>query len=147
MKKQDVYKDIRKRILNHDLEPGQWLVERDLSEEYGISRTPVREILFRLLADGLLHREPSRGFMVRALNVEQVVEVFQAREAVEGMAARLACERMGAREHEKLKDLQNLSRRLTLTTSPSWEFNSDVSFTESSRNRLVTGYSRSLHTS
>jgi DNA-binding GntR family transcriptional regulator len=44
--------------------------------------------------------------MVRALNVEQVVEVFQAREAVEGMAARLACERMGAREHEKLKDLQ-----------------------------------------
>ena len=91
MNKEDVYKILKKRILEEKLAPGQWLVERDISDSYKISRTPVREILRVLVTDGLVTMEPSKGYFVRKLSIEEIVEIFQAREAVEGMAARLCC--------------------------------------------------------
>lgn len=91
--KRSVYDDIREQIINEKLQPGQWLIERELCEAYGLSRTPVREVLWKLLADGFLEQEPNKGFVVRKLNLEQIFEIFQTREAIEGMAARLAASR------------------------------------------------------
>ncbi|MBW2028120.1 MAG: GntR family transcriptional regulator [Deltaproteobacteria bacterium] len=91
MKKDDVYRALKKKILDEDLVPGQWLVERDISDTYRISRTPVREILRILVADGLVTMEASKGYSVKKLSIEEIVEIFQAREAVEGLAARLCC--------------------------------------------------------
>jgi DNA-binding GntR family transcriptional regulator len=91
MDKQAAYEDIRLQIMEERLLPGHWLVERELCDAYSLSRTPVREILWRLVADGFLEQESNRGFSVRRLGLEQIFEIFQAREAVEGMAARLAC--------------------------------------------------------
>lgn len=93
MNKRSVYDDIREQIINEKLQPGQWLIERELCEEYGLSRTPVREVLWKLLADGFLEQEPNKGFVVRKLSLEQIFEIFQTREAIEGMAARLAASR------------------------------------------------------
>lgn len=91
--KRSVYDDIREQIINEKLQPGQWLIERELCEAYGLSRTPVREVLWKLLADGFLEQEPNKGFVVRKLSLEQIFEIFQTREAIEGMAARLAASR------------------------------------------------------
>ncbi|MBW1997310.1 MAG: GntR family transcriptional regulator [Deltaproteobacteria bacterium] len=91
MNKDEVYKALKKKILEEELAPGQWLVERDISDTYKISRTPVREILRILVADGLVTMEASKGYSVRKLSIEEIVEIFQAREAVEGLAARLCC--------------------------------------------------------
>jgi len=91
MKKEVAYKDLKQRILREELAPGQWLVERDVSRDYEISRTPVREILRMLVTDGIVTLEPSKGYLVRKLNLEKIVEIFQAREAIEGTAARLSC--------------------------------------------------------
>jgi DNA-binding GntR family transcriptional regulator len=91
MNKAQVYEEIKKNILSEALAPGQWLVERDISEKYRISRTPVRELLRALASDGLVALEPSKGYSVKKLNIEEIVEIFQAREAVEGAAARLSC--------------------------------------------------------
>jgi DNA-binding GntR family transcriptional regulator len=91
--KQSVYDDIKEQIISEKLQPGQWLVERELCSTYGLSRTPVREVLWKLLADGFLEQEPNKGFAVRKLSLEQIFEIFQAREAIEGMAARLAAAR------------------------------------------------------
>ena len=91
MKKETAYKDLKQRILREELAPGQWLVERDISQDYEISRTPVREILRILVTDGIVTLEPSKGYLVRKLNLEEIVEIFQAREAIEGTAARLSC--------------------------------------------------------
>lgn len=93
MNKRSVYDDIREQIINEKLQPGQWLIERELCEAYGLSRTPVREVLWKLLADGFLEQEPNKGFVVRKLSLEQIFEIFQTREAIEGMAARLAASR------------------------------------------------------
>ena len=54
MKKIQVYQEIKEKILSEKLTPGQWLVERDISEQYKISRTPVRELLRELVSDGLI---------------------------------------------------------------------------------------------
>src|SRR5512136_2390536 len=91
MDKQAVYEDIKQQIIKEKLAPGQWLIERELCETYRISRTPIREILWKLTADGFLEQEANRGFVVRRLGLEQIFEIFQTREAIEGMAARLAC--------------------------------------------------------
>jgi DNA-binding GntR family transcriptional regulator len=93
--KQSVYDDIREQIINEKLQPGQWLIERELCSVYGLSRTPVREVLWKLLADGFLEQAPNKGFAVRKLSLEQIFEIFQTREAIEGMAARLAAARKG----------------------------------------------------
>ncbi|UCD82561.1 MAG: GntR family transcriptional regulator [Desulfobacterales bacterium] len=91
MDKDRVYNKIKEKILTEELPPGQWLVEREISEKFQISRTPVRELLRRLVSDGLVSLEPSKGYYVRKLSIEEIIEIFQAREAVEGQAARLSC--------------------------------------------------------
>jgi len=91
MRKEELFEDLRRRIISGELLPGQWLVERDLSEEYKISRTPIREKLRKLANLGLVELEPSRGYRVKELGVEEIVEIFNAREAIEGECTRLAC--------------------------------------------------------
>lgn len=91
MKKQIAYENLKQRILKEELAPGQWLVEREICQDYEISRTPVREILRILVTDGIVTLEPSKGYLVRKLNLEEIVDIFQAREAIEGTAARLCC--------------------------------------------------------
>jgi DNA-binding GntR family transcriptional regulator len=91
--KHSIYDDIKEQIIHEKLQPGQWLIERELCSTYGLSRTPVREVLWKLLADGFLEQAPNKGFAVRKLSLEQIFEIFQAREAIEGMAARLAASR------------------------------------------------------
>ena len=130
MDKTTVYEDIRRQIVEEKLAPGQWLIERELCETYRMSRTPIREILWKLTADGFLEQEANRGFVVRRLGLEQIFEIFQAREAIEGMAARLACRRGGeafpldaARDQEKNRQGQYRIR------SGCWASHSAASFT------------------
>jgi DNA-binding GntR family transcriptional regulator len=118
MNKINVYEDIRRQIVEEKLVPGQWLIERELCETYNMSRTPIREILWRLMADGFLEQEANRGFVVRRLGLEQILEIFQAREAIEGMAARLACRRGGEPFHSKLLDIRKKLAKVNIESDP-----------------------------
>lgn len=109
MRKEELFEDLRRRIISGELLPGQWLVERDLSEQYHISRTPIREKLRKLANLGLVELEPSKGYRVKDLGVEEIVEIFNAREAVEGECTRLAC--LGATP-EFLSKVETLKVRL-----------------------------------
>ena len=93
MNAQEMYEDLKSKIIGEELSPGQWLVERELGEQYGLSRTPVREVLRRLVADGFLELKPAKGYIVRELTLKEIIETFQAREAIEGMLVRFACQR------------------------------------------------------
>lgn len=84
---------LRQRILNGLLPGGTRLFEVALAEELGISRTPIRDALMRLAAEGLLDRAPSGGFVVRSFAVRDVVDTIELRGVMEGTAARLAAER------------------------------------------------------
>lgn len=77
-------------IENGKLAPGSRLLEIELAEQFGISRTPVREAIKRLESQGLVTREPNQGAIVTKLDHIRTVELYLVREALEGIAARLA---------------------------------------------------------
>jgi len=118
MDKTTVYEDIRQQIVEEKLVPGQWLVERELCQTYRMSRTPIREILWKLTADGFLEQEANRGFVVRRLGLQQIFEIFQAREAIEGMAARLACRRGGEALRSTLREIKKKIARINIESDP-----------------------------
>ncbi|MBN1675961.1 MAG: GntR family transcriptional regulator [Kiritimatiellae bacterium] len=118
MNKNEVFEAIRARIATARLQPGDWLSERALEREYGLSRTPLREILQRLVAAGLLEVHPARGHRVRRLSAPDVARVYEAREAVEGMQARLACLRADAAFAAALRGLRGKLTRLDAARHP-----------------------------
>ncbi|MGI4848574.1 MAG: GntR family transcriptional regulator [Janthinobacterium lividum] len=85
---------IKQQILDGRLVPGQRLVSRDLIEQLGISRGPLREAFRHLAADGLVDLIPNRGAMVRRLSIAEIDNIYQIREALEGFATRRAAERV-----------------------------------------------------
>ena len=99
---------IRDRLKTGDYAPGHHLVESELTQEFGVSRGPVREAFRRLEAEGLLTIEHNRGIRVRRLSQQDIVSMYQAREVLEGLAARLAAARIGEADFRvRLRKLQS----------------------------------------
>jgi DNA-binding GntR family transcriptional regulator len=99
----EVYRQIREDILSGRLRPRDHLVEVDLAERLSVSRTPVRESLQRLAADGLIvsHR---RRWVVYEHTVQEIADIYEVRMALEGYAARLACQRAGEEQIAALRE-------------------------------------------
>ncbi len=89
-KADDIALEIEEAIVSGELVPGEVLRQDKLSEQYGVSRTPVREALKRLAALGLVSFEPNRGVRVRTLSREGMWEAFLVRAELEALATGLA---------------------------------------------------------
>jgi DNA-binding GntR family transcriptional regulator len=89
---ESAYARIRAAIREGSLAPGERLTEVDLAARFGVSRTPVRQAIARLEAEGLLTHEARRGLAVTRPDHQQVVELYVMREVLEGAAARLAAQ-------------------------------------------------------
>jgi len=89
-------------ILAGELAPGCQLRENDLAAQLGVSRTPIREALRRLVEYGVVESAPNRGAVVRRFGHEEVAYIQQIREALEGMAAELASGRLTAADFDRL---------------------------------------------
>lgn len=87
---QSAYRRLLDEIRNGTLSPGARLREIELAERLGISRTPVREAIRQLEADGLITHLPRQGATIRSLDHAEVVELYEMRAVLEGTAARLA---------------------------------------------------------
>src|SRR5271168_281327 len=109
-----VYQALRYGIVHGDLEPGERLRSDALATELRVSRTPVREALRKLEAEGLVAHSGSR-LIVRAFSEQDLTELFYVREALEGMAARLAAENATPSEiadiSELLEDMEAVRQR------------------------------------
>jgi DNA-binding GntR family transcriptional regulator len=99
-----VYEVVQERILNGDLEAGSRVHQENISDELGVSRTPVREALARLAADGLVELLPNRGARVAEVTLDDMRIAYEARLGVEPLAARFAAER---REPDDLKRMRS----------------------------------------
>jgi DNA-binding GntR family transcriptional regulator len=88
----EVYEELRQAIVEGAIRPNERLIEIELAEKLGVSRTPVRESMLRLAGDGLIvsHR---RGWVVREHSTDEIREVYEIRAALEGFAAGLAAQR------------------------------------------------------
>lgn len=97
------YRVLLNEIVSGDLAPGTVLGEVEQSTRLGVSRTPFREALNRLIADGLVDSQPGRGAVVASVSLESVAQLYEVREGLEEQAARLAAQRRDPAIFEKLQ--------------------------------------------
>ncbi len=102
------YKAIKKSLLQMDLsaiEDEQRIDERTLAEKLGISRTPVREAINRLVIEGYLKVVPRKGVFVVKKSKKEIIEILLVRAVLEGLAAKLATEHVTSEEIERMRDI------------------------------------------
>ncbi len=97
-----VLTEIARRIVNGDYHPGQRLVEADLTQDLGVSRSSVREALRRLEINRFIRIEPNRGATVATPTRDEIVQQFRIREVISGLGARAAAERIEQPGHKAL---------------------------------------------
>ncbi len=99
------YLTLRDQILDGRLKPGVALKERDLCEELNISRTPVREALRRLHADGLAEMRPRRSIVVASFSENELAEIFELGIALESFVAGLAAQKATTEDINGLRSI------------------------------------------
>lgn len=101
-----VYRELREAICDYRIPPRQRLVQNALAEQLGISRTPVRDALARLVQEGLVDPAPVRGgFLVREFTPHAVLEIYDVRLALEPIAARGAAGRHSGAQIAEMRDI------------------------------------------
>lgn len=106
---EEVAELLRQRIFRRELEPGSWIDEVKLAQEYGISRTPLREALKVLAAEGLVTMKVRRGAYVTEVSEQDLAEVYHLLALLESDAAAVVAERATTAQ---LKELQKLHKEL-----------------------------------
>ena len=122
--KELVFTTLKKAILKGELQPGDRLMELQLAEKMGVSRTPIREAIHKLSKEGLVTLIPRKGAEVAGISRKMLVDVLQVRMNLEKMAFELAFENIGEAElkklekyHEEFKAAVNAGDILKMTES------------------------------
>lgn len=113
--KDKCYRDLERRILATELAPGEDLEEAGLCDAYGISRTPLREVLQRLSGEGLVTLSPNRGAKVASMDLPTLRTFFQTAPLVYSTIARLAAEH---RTEAQVEDLRAAQARFVAAETP-----------------------------
>jgi DNA-binding GntR family transcriptional regulator len=100
--------EIQARVLSGATPVGTRLRQEALADEFGVSRTPIREALRQLQATGLVELLPNRGAVVRGPSEREIREAYEIRAELEGLAAELAAERISDRDLRRLQEAQQL---------------------------------------
>lgn len=98
-----VFESLREAIINGILKPGERLMELQIAEQMGVSRTPVREAIRKLELEGFVVMVPRKGAYVSSISVKDIVDIFEVRAALESLAAGLAAERITEEELDELE--------------------------------------------
>ena len=120
-KTEQAYKILRDRIFSGFYLPKQHLVESTLSEDLGVNRMIVREMLKRLAMEGLVVTQPYKGCIVADISIQQAYETYQVEAVLEGFAAFLAAHRIGNHEIKELEHLIAESKSLDPQGVEKWE--------------------------
>lgn len=100
-----VYEELKIQILTGAIVPGTRMMEVELAEEMGVSRTPIREAIRKLEKEGLVTIEPRRGAYASMISTQDMVEILEVRQDLEGLAAYFAASRMTDDEMKELKEI------------------------------------------
>lgn len=143
-----VHRRILEELRQGRLAPGDRLRETELAGRFGVSRTPVREAIRRLEAEGIVAHVPRRGATVRRLSRAEIAELYEMRAVLEGTAARLAAR---AATDFELGDLEDLNRRFAAAEGAGEAVRLNRLFhaalLDSARNRFLASSMRSLRNS
>ncbi len=106
-----VFESLREAIMEGNLKPGERLMEVQLAEKLGVSRTPVREAIRKLELEGLIIMVPRKGAYVADVSLEDILDVLEIRQSLEGLAAKLASNRITDKEIVQLKETEEECRK------------------------------------
>jgi DNA-binding GntR family transcriptional regulator len=107
-----IKEQLTERILSGQLRPGDILIENVLAEEFGVSRTPIREAIRQIAATGLITVRPRQRAIVAQLALGEALAMFEAASAIEGVAAEFAARRCSPQELETIRALHQQSAPL-----------------------------------
>ena len=108
LKKNEVYSELRSRIVNFTLLPGDRVSDKEIANELAISRTPVREALVRLSGEGLVQAIPNRGFRVKVFSIKEIEDLYTLRESLENLSIRLATPKL---DEARIRAMRNLMKK------------------------------------
>ncbi len=97
-----VYEELKREILVGEIAPGTRMMEIELADEMGVSRTPVREAIRKLEKEGLVTIEPRKGAYASDVSIKDMVDVLEVREDLEAMAAAMAAQKVNKDEKQAL---------------------------------------------
>ena len=137
-----VFNTLRQAILKGELEPGERLMEIQLSERLGVSRTPIREAIRKLELEGLVLMIPRKGAEVAKISETSLREVLEVRRSLEELAAEMACQRIGERELLDLEEAEEAFAEAIINGEPmeiaeSDEHYHDLIYQATGNSRLV----------
>jgi DNA-binding GntR family transcriptional regulator len=124
-----VHDVLLERIVSGELAPGSKLRQEALAEELGVSRTPLREALARLVSEGLVDFAPNRGATVSQRDFTDMEEAWRARIVLEPGAARLAAERRDADALARMREIVRRQREVADDVTASFELNREFHLT------------------
>jgi DNA-binding GntR family transcriptional regulator len=102
-----VYNDLLQLISSGALRPGERLDEQQIAEQLGVSRTPLREAITRLVRDGIIDNQPYRGNFVRSFTAKQASDLYEVRKVLESTAVRLAILNLNSAAVSRLRSILN----------------------------------------
>ena len=115
--REQVIASLRQAILDFQLKPGQRLVERELIEKLGVSRTTIREALRELTSEGLVTIVPQKGAIVTAPSLEDAIDLYEVRAALESLVVKRFVERATDEQVERLRGtIESLAKLSEKTT-------------------------------
>ena len=138
-----VFNTLRKAILRGELKPGERLMEIQLANKLGVSRTPIREAIRKLELEGLVLMIPRKGAEVAQITEKNMQDVLEVRKALEELSVQLACERITAEQVEEMKmaaeDFRKVlkSGDVTKIAEADVKFH-DIIFAATNNQRLIT---------
>lgn len=115
--REQVTDSIRQAIMDFDLQPGQRLVERELMERLGVSRTTIREAIRELAAEGLVTVVPQKGAVVTAPSLEDAIDLYEVRASLESLIVQRFVERATDEQVERLAGAVDYLESVTTATS------------------------------
>ena len=99
-----VYEELKMQILTGKIVPGTRMMEVELAEDMGVSRTPIREAIRKLEKEGLVTIEPRKGAYASQISVKDMVDILEVRQDMEGLAAFFAASRMNDEQLAQLEE-------------------------------------------
>ncbi|MCM3115568.1 GntR family transcriptional regulator [Neobacillus sp. MER 74] len=135
--REHAYNYLKEMILDGELKAGDRLIERELAGKLGISRTPIREAMFRLESQGFVKTVPRKGVVVSNISENEVIEVFTILSSLEVLAVKLAAGRMDKETQLELD--QKIKELIELRDQAEENFN----FEHIEMNRLINKASKS----
>lgn len=99
-----IHDELKSQILHHKLKAGQKIIQEEVAQELGVSRTPLLKALQMLETEYLVESVPRRGYFVREISTKELIDIFYYREVLDGLAARLVAERAKDSDIKAIKE-------------------------------------------